>query len=158
MSQRIAQGVTRLALATACAIPMLAGALPAVAQQAKDTLRIALNEFVPGLNPYNLTLDELSRIYRQIYRPLLAKDEFTGAWVPQLAKSWKRIDDTTVEFELRDDVTFHSGNKLSADDVVYIVKFVTDPATRIPGKARFSYIKGVEKTGPLTVRIMTDGV
>lgn len=156
MPRSITRTLLRVVLAAGLAAPALIG--DASAQKAKDTLRIALNEFVPGLNPYNLTLDELSRIYRQIYRPLMAKNEHTGEWVPQLARSWKRIDDTTVEIELRDDITFHSGNKLSADDVVYIINFVMDPATRIPGKARFSYLKGVEKTGPLTVRITTQGV
>ena len=63
-------------LAAVAVIP----AMPAQAQPAKDTLRIALNEFVPGLNPSNLTLDELSRIYRT----LIARDERGGAWVASL--------------------------------------------------------------------------
>ena len=126
---------------------------PAFAQKEKDTLRIALNEFVPVISPYDLTLNELSRVYKQVYRSLLSYDEHTGQWVPELAKSWKRIDSKTIEFELRDDVTFHSGNKFTADDVVYIVDYVTSPESKIPGKARYAWYKGAEKIGPYTVRI-----
>ena len=129
-----------------------------MALKAKDTLRIALNEFVPVISPYDLTLNELSRVYRQVYRTLLSYDDQSGQFVPELAKSWKRIDDTTLEFELRDDVTFHSGNKFSADDVVYIVQYVNNPESKIPGKARYFWYKGAEKVGPYTVRIMANGV
>lgn len=38
---------------------------------------------------------------------------------PRLAKSWKRIDDTTMQFTLRDGVEFHSGNKLTSEDVKF---------------------------------------
>lgn len=36
-----------------------------------------------------------------------------------LAESWKRIDDRTVELKLRPNVKFHSGQPLTADDVVF---------------------------------------
>ena len=53
----------------------LLSAAPAFAQKSADRLRISINEFVPGINPYELTLDELSRVYRQVYRPLISRDE-----------------------------------------------------------------------------------
>jgi peptide/nickel transport system substrate-binding protein len=37
----------------------------------------------------------------------------------RLAESWKRIDDTTFRFNLRKGVKFHSGNEMTADDVVW---------------------------------------
>ena len=59
---------------------------------------------------------------------------------------------------MREDVTFHSGNPFTADDVLYTINYVTDPKTRIPGKTRFNFIKGAEKLGPYAVRITTNGV
>ena len=59
----------------------------AAAQKEQDRLRVVINEFVPGINPYELTLDELSRIYRQVYRTLISRDERGGRWVPELATS-----------------------------------------------------------------------
>ncbi len=93
-----------------------------------------------------------------MYRPLLSRDERGNRWVPELAVSWTRVDDTTYDFQLREDVTFHSGNPFTADDVVYTGNYVIDPKTRIPGKARFSFLKSVEKLGPYTVRFTTNGV
>ena len=37
--------------------------------------------------------------------------------VPGLATEWKRIDDTTVEFKLRQGVKFHNGAEMTADDI-----------------------------------------
>ncbi len=59
--------------------------------------------------PHDLTLNELSRVYRQVYRTLISYDERGKLFVPELATSWKQIDPGTIEFQLRDDVTFHSG-------------------------------------------------
>lgn len=38
---------------------------------------------------------------------------------PWLATDWERTDDTTWVFELREDVTFHNGEEMTADDVVH---------------------------------------
>ncbi|XVH30358.1 ABC transporter substrate-binding protein [Haloferacaceae archaeon DSL9] len=38
---------------------------------------------------------------------------------PWLATDWEAIDDTTWEFELREGVTFHNGEEMTADDVVH---------------------------------------
>jgi len=38
---------------------------------------------------------------------------------PRIAEKFERVDATTFRFTLRKDVTFHSGNKLTADDVVW---------------------------------------
>jgi peptide/nickel transport system substrate-binding protein len=39
--------------------------------------------------------------------------------VPQLATSWKRIDDTTVELALRPGVVMHNGDALTAEDIAF---------------------------------------
>ncbi len=38
---------------------------------------------------------------------------------PGLAKSWKRLDERTVEMSLRKGVKFHNGDEMTADDVVF---------------------------------------
>ncbi|MCX7384598.1 MAG: ABC transporter substrate-binding protein [Alphaproteobacteria bacterium] len=38
---------------------------------------------------------------------------------PGLAESWRRIDDKTLEFTLRDGVRFHNGDLLTAEDVAF---------------------------------------
>lgn len=56
----------------------------------------------------------------QFYNRLLKKNYTTGELEPELAKSWTVSDDKlTYTFELRDDVYFHNGDKLTAEDVVW---------------------------------------
>lgn len=51
----------------------------------------------------------------------LIGSDWTGelALVPGLATAWRRLDDRTVEFDLRNDVRFHDGGILTAEDVAF---------------------------------------
>lgn len=71
-----------------------------------------------------------------MYEALVAYDA-AGKMIPKLAASWKvNTDATAITVNLRTDVTFHSGNKLTAKDVVYtldrIKKVGTGAAAFIP--------------------------
>ena len=57
----------------------------------------------------------------QIFETLVKKDE-NGNIIPNLADSWEQVDDTTIRFKLREDVFFHNGEKLTADDVAFTIK------------------------------------
>jgi peptide/nickel transport system substrate-binding protein len=71
---------------------------------------------------------------------------------PLLAQSWTISEDgKTYTFKLRDDVTFCSGKKMTAADVVYSVKRVVDKDTKSPFYWRMGKIKDVRAPDPLTV-------
>jgi peptide/nickel transport system substrate-binding protein len=71
---------------------------------------------------------------------------------PLLAKSWTISEDGTLyTFHLRDDVTFCSGKKLTAKDVVFSVKRVVDKQTRSPFYWRMGKVKDVRAKGDYTV-------
>ena len=71
---------------------------------------------------------------------------------PLLATSWKYVDETSLEFELRPGVVFHDGSKFTADDVVYtITSILSDKQVAVP--SNFSFIEGAEKVDELRVRI-----
>lgn len=126
----------------------LAVAAPASAQKSKDTLRMAANEAYAILSPYDLGLNEVSPIYEEIYSRLLVYNEHKSQWIPELAKSWKHLNPTTIEFELRDDIVLHSGKKFEADDIVASVEYAIDPAVKIRNKQRYMWVKSIEKAGP----------
>jgi len=42
-----------------------------------------------------------------------------SSWVPQLAKSWERLDDYTIRFNLVDNAKFQDGTPLTCEDVKY---------------------------------------
>ncbi|MEA4934641.1 MAG: ABC transporter substrate-binding protein, partial [Lawsonibacter sp.] len=83
-----------------------------------NTLRVVLNSEPSNLDPHNNTRLTAWAVQEEIFDKLVTKDE-NGNIQPDLASSWKQIDDLTWQFKLRDDVTFHDGSKLTSADVVF---------------------------------------
>jgi peptide/nickel transport system substrate-binding protein len=137
-------------LGLAAASLILAG--PAQAQKSKDTLRIVINDMFGAMDPYNFPHDEGGSFYRTVYSNLIDFDEYKKKFVPSLAKSWKRVSNTVLEFDLRDDVTFHNGNKFDADDVVATFDWFNDPKTKIRFIERYNWATA-EKLGPYKIRL-----
>jgi peptide/nickel transport system substrate-binding protein len=64
---------------------------------------------------------------------LVARDPKTGEFIPYLAKSWTATpDNMTYEFKLRDDVVFHNGAPLTAQDYAFTFMRAINPETRSP--------------------------
>jgi peptide/nickel transport system substrate-binding protein len=83
---------------------------------------------------------------------LVALDWDGKTAIPYLAKSWTISEDgKTYVFKLRDDVTFCSGKKFTAADVVYSFKRLKDPETKAPYHWRAGEIKEVRAPDPYTV-------
>ena len=131
----------------------LLAATPVLAQKAKDTLRIAANDQYSILSPYDLPLDEASPFFNEIYSPLMVLNEHTGKYQAELAKSWTRVDNLTLEFELRQDITLHTGKTFNADDIAAAINYVIDPKTKIRSQNRYTWVKSVEKLGPYRIRV-----
>ncbi len=57
----------------------------------------------------------------QIYAESLIETDWLGdlSLRPGLATAWRRLDDRTVEFALREGVRFHDGREMTAEDVVF---------------------------------------
>lgn len=83
-----------------------------------DTVKVAVSREPTTLVPYDSV--DVGTIYvcSQIYDSLLDIDADLELQ-PSLAESWEVIDDTHYRFKLRDDVYFHNGEKLTAEDVLY---------------------------------------
>ena len=132
------------------------GTSPVLAQKAKDTLRIAVTTNIPQLSIYEFAQPDADFFYRELYDNLMLYNEEKKTFEPRLAKSAKQIGPTTIEFELRDDITFHSGNKMTADDAVYTLNWTVANDTKMFLKNRYTgVIKNAEKTGPYTFRLHT---
>ncbi|UYM05965.1 ABC transporter substrate-binding protein [Solicola gregarius] len=70
---------------------------------------------------------------------------------PHLAKSVTRPNPTTVVYALRDDVTFHDGSPLAADDVVWSMQRHAEPGA--DESDEYEGVKNVEKTGEYEVTV-----
>lgn len=101
-------------------------------------------------------LKEAATIVDNIFDTLVMRDE-NMKLVPGLALSWTAVDDTTWEFELRPDVTFHNGEPFNAEAVKFTIDRILDPEANSPTISYIRTVKGVEVVDDMTVRIMTDG-
>ncbi|MCG1010808.1 glutathione ABC transporter substrate-binding protein [Salinicoccus sp. ID82-1] len=74
---------------------------------------------------------------------------------PGLAESYEQVDDTTWEFKLREDVTFHDGSPFNAEVVKANLDRVRDPEVGSPLEFLFTEIEEVEVVDDYTVNIHT---
>lgn len=148
------QGFTK-AVATAVVAVSLAAASVGSAF-AKDRLTVDLVNEPSSLDPHVQWNPDSYYVYRNIFDNLVARNN-KGEIVPQIATAWKATSDTVIEFQIRNDVTFHNGQKLTPEDVVYSVQRITDPKFGSPQLGQFSKIIKAELAGPGAVRLTTDG-
>ena len=72
---------------------------------------------------------------------------------PNLAESWKMINDTTWEFKLREDVKFHNGDEMTAADVKFSIENIN---TKQPGRTTLIDYRDSEIVDKYTIRIRTN--
>lgn len=93
---------------------------------------------------------QLENIYRGLTRPKSASDPTP---VGEIAESWDvSKDGLTWTFHLRPGVKFQSGKTVDAEDVVYSIERIMDPATVATAASEFEPVKKVEAVNPTTVR------
>lgn len=83
-----------------------------------DTLRVILNSEPSNIDPHNNTRLTSWAVQEEVFDKLVTKDE-KGNILPDVATKWEQVDNVTWRFTLREDVTFHDGSKLTAEDVVF---------------------------------------
>ncbi len=126
------------------------------ANAAKDLLVVDLASEPASLDPHVQWNPDSYWVYRNIFDNILTRDD-EGKIVPQVATAWKSIDDTTIEFTLRSDIKFHDGSPLTADDVAFTVKRITDQAFKSPQIDQLNKIVATEVVNPTTIRFKTAG-
>jgi peptide/nickel transport system substrate-binding protein len=83
-----------------------------------------------------------------VFETLTEIDGKTGQPTGVLAKSWTLAPDAkSIDITLRDDVTFHSGRKLTADDVIFTLKKVQDRSTGAANQPIASKISSIQAKG-----------
>ncbi|MBL4811727.1 MAG: hypothetical protein JKX69_05055 [Rhodobacteraceae bacterium] len=128
-------------------VAMALGPIPAIAGQDDDTLVIAFTRELTNLD-YNFgTKTEYIILGDLIDDSLFYVDPETLEYVPSLATDFTIVDDVTIDINLRENVTFHDGTPMTADDVVYTYNFtLTDDQNSRHAKIA-AWLSSVEKTG-----------
>lgn len=85
-------------------------------------------------------------IIKSLFSRLLDYEPGTTNLVPDLATEMPKIsaDGKTFEFNIRDDVKFHNGRLLVAEDVKYSIERAVNPKTQSPGAGFFASIEGFD--------------
>jgi peptide/nickel transport system substrate-binding protein len=116
------------------------------------TVVLSTVEEPAGFNPL-FYLDSLSpNIGSLIFNTLVKLDEQL-TFAPELAESWQvSADGRTWDFYLREGVTFHDGEELAAEDVVFTYRTLLDPATESPLIPHYGIVEEVEAVNSQQVR------
>lgn len=125
----------------------------ALAGKADDTLNIVWDRELENVDSYFNTAREGIIVNRMTWDNLLYRDPQSMEYKPLIAKSYKWVDDTTLEFEIKEGLTFHDGSALDADDVAFTYSWVSDPANGVKTQQNVSWIDSVEKLGQYKVQV-----
>ncbi|HEX7587608.1 MAG TPA: ABC transporter substrate-binding protein, partial [Anaerolineae bacterium] len=136
---------------------LLAMAAPVFAQKSADTLRITWREAIPNVDPYYNSQRTGMVVAFQVFDCLVYRDPLTMKIGPALATSWSQVDDTTIDFTLRQDVKFQNGDPFTSDDVVYTINtIIHDKRVAIP--SYYASFAGAERIDEFHVRLKLNGV
>jgi peptide/nickel transport system substrate-binding protein len=132
-AQQPAARSARLLLVLALVLLPLATppAAAAPAAQSANTLVIDSTADAESLDPALVAQASGFSVINSIFDNLVERD-YSGALVPMLAESWSFPDATTIEFKLRQGVTFHNGEPFNAASVKFSIERLLDPATNSP--------------------------
>lgn len=133
-------------------LAMVMATAPAWAQ--KSALVVDLPGDVATMDPHLQWDTDSYTVYRNIFDNLVTRDS-TGAIVPQVATAWHYANDLTIVFDLRSDITFQDGSKLTPEDVAFSVNRIVNPAFKSPQLSQFDQIAAAEVTGPAQVTLHT---
>ncbi len=111
-----------------------------------STLHLSISASPSRLNPILSTDSISSEITQWIFNALVTYDK-NGKIKTELAKSYKFLDETTLEFILRDDVYWSDGVKFGPKDVLFTYKTIISPKIYTPYSSGFKHIKSVSIVG-----------
>lgn len=120
------RAVLKYGLGVAAALPLLSSTHAALAQNA--TLRIALSAPPTSLDPHLYNAIPNNALARHLFDPVILTDEQVQS-IPGLASSWREVDATHWEFDLRQDAKFSDGSLLIGEDIIASIERASSIST-----------------------------
>lgn len=110
-----------------------------------STLHVSYSANVGRLNPLLATDSASSEISDWLFDSLLKYDK-EGRISPQMAKSYRFVDDKTLVMELRDNLKWWDGKPVTAKDAVFTYEFTKNPKVFTP------YVENYRKVESVTAK------
>lgn len=140
---------------------------PAATAEPTAVVDVVPSDVVIGLNniPNNLCVTcngtFQRRIVYNVFDPLIGRDfgaDGQGtAPIPAIATSWEFVSETELDLTIRDDVLFHNGEPLTAEDVAFTLSAekLWGPDALTPDSLAIGIFENVEVIDGQTVRVTT---
>jgi len=113
-------------------------------------LRVGLSLDVESMDPFFVNQAAGWSVVHALFDHLVERD-FGSNIVPGLALSWTIVESQTLEFKLREGVTFHNGEPFNAESVKFSVGRMLGEE-EAPNQSKFKSIDSVEIVDDYTVR------
>ncbi|RSL32508.1 glutathione ABC transporter substrate-binding protein [Salibacterium salarium] len=117
-------------------------------------LTIAWLSDVKGIDPQGSNDVPSSNVQHNIFETLVTQDENMDIQ-PGLATEWEQTEDTTWEFTLREDVTFHDGAEFNAEAVKATFDRIRDEDIGSPRAFLYEMVEEVNVIDDYTVEFVT---
>ncbi|MBN1840386.1 MAG: peptide-binding protein [Campylobacterales bacterium] len=117
-----------------------------------STLHLSISANPSRINPILSTDATSSQITQWIFNALVTYDKDANI-VPELAKRYYFVDETTLIFELRDDVRWSDGEPFSAKDVLFTYETIISPKIFTPYSSGFMHVLHVKILDPYTIEV-----
>jgi peptide/nickel transport system substrate-binding protein len=121
--------------------------------QATGELRVALPWTPENLDPTMNLSSIRAKVGVSMFDSLVGRDA-ENRIVPQLAESWKALDDLTLQLKLRRGVVFHNGEPFNAEAVRFTFERVLDPNQKSPNRANVGEVVRVDVIDDYTVNLV----
>jgi peptide/nickel transport system substrate-binding protein len=105
------------------------------------------------LNPLTFSSTPAYQAVHLMFRSLARRDSTLSGYAPDLASAWRMEGDSTLVLELRNDVLWHDGTPVTADDVVFTIDLQRDPITASPRQADVAAVTSVSARDSFTVEV-----
>ncbi len=116
-------------------------------------IKVAYDADPVSLDPHEQLSGGTLQLSHMVFDPLVRYKQDLS-FEPRLATKWERVNDTTMRFTLRQGVKFHSGNTMTADDVVWTFNRLKDSPDF---KAIFNPFEKIVKVDDYTVDLVSKG-
>ncbi|OGZ36814.1 MAG: hypothetical protein A3D38_01595 [Candidatus Portnoybacteria bacterium RIFCSPHIGHO2_02_FULL_40_23] len=110
------------------------------------------------LNPVLAQINDADRDLTQIIFSSLLKHDGRGNLIPDLAKNYEIKENGLVyEFFLKENIKWHDGETLTADDIVFTINTIQNPEYKSPLRINWNGVK-VEKIDDYAVRFKLNNI
>lgn len=120
------------------------------------TLVVLADREPDQLNPLTFNALPAWHAVNLMFRPLGRRDSTLSNYAPDLATAWQMEDDSTLVLSLRNDVYWHDGVRVTADDVVFTIEMQGDPATGSPRQGDAAAVTSAVARDSFTVAVTLD--